>query len=72
MTDASGSNSNGYSLGLAALGGYDWWVGPEWSLGVLTFLAASTPASTKYGSGNATGYQLTPVTLGLEASLLLH
>jgi hypothetical protein len=72
VTDASGSNSNGYSLGVAALGGYDWWIGPQWSLGVLTFLTVSTPASTSYSNGDATGYRLTPATLGLEVSLLLH
>jgi hypothetical protein len=29
MTDAAGVTSNGFSFGLAALGGYDWWRGAE-------------------------------------------
>jgi hypothetical protein len=72
LTDSTGFNSNGYSLGVAALGGYDWWIGPQWSIGVMSFVTAATTASTEDGHQNATGYRFTPATIGIEASLLFH
>jgi hypothetical protein len=53
-------------------GGYDAWIGPQWSLGVLGAASAGTPGALKDGNGNDTGYRATPLAVSIEASLLFH
>jgi hypothetical protein len=72
LTDSAGFNSNGYSFGVAALGGYDWWISTQWSAGVLAFVATATTTGTEDNNQNQTGYRFTPATIGIEASLLFH
>jgi hypothetical protein len=71
LTDAS-SNSNGYSLGVAILGGYDWWIGPQWSLGLMAVAATAGAADLKDGNGSDTGYRFTPITIAIEGSIVFH
>jgi hypothetical protein len=62
----------GIGLQASVHGGYDWWIGPEWSLGVMAVLAATSTGSMRDAAGNDSGYRFTPVTLGLEVTLLHH
>jgi len=72
LVDASGSRSTSGGLAASLLGGYDWWIGPQWSLGALLAVSSAT-AGTMSAPGRAdTGYTLAPFSLALEASLLNH
>jgi hypothetical protein len=54
------------------LGGYEWRLGGDWSLGLLAVASGATSA-TLYDSGNnSTGYHLQPLSAGLEGSLLFY
>ena len=53
-------------------GGYDWWIGPEWSLGMLLSLSSGTSEALKQSNGDATGYSFTPLAFGVEATILWH
>jgi hypothetical protein len=72
ITYPGGDASSGSSLGLSVLGGYDWWIGPEWSLGLMGVVAVSTPTYMNDNADGPTGYHLTPATIAVEASLLYH
>jgi hypothetical protein len=72
LTDSANNNSNGYGLGVSILGGYDWWIGPQWSLGLIGVLATSPAVRMTYQDQTGTGYELMPVTIALEGSLLYH
>lgn len=52
-------------------GGYDAWIGPEWSLGVFAAASAATRGTLMDGD-NDTGYTAAPLSFVVEASLLLH
>jgi hypothetical protein len=62
------------STGAAAalLGGYDWWIGPQWSLGILSTASAATAGKLTYDDRSDSGYRVTPLAFTLEASLTLH
>jgi hypothetical protein len=70
--NAAGINMGGFGFGVAALGGYDFWIGPEWSLGVVANLGATSRESLRDTSGNDTGYGLGAFWASVEASLLYH
>jgi hypothetical protein len=53
-------------------GGYDFWIGPEWSLGVGIFATASTSAVMKNSSGDDTGYGLRMLSAGVSNEILFH
>lgn len=68
---ADDSNLGGVNLSGSVFGGYDWALGRDWSLGLQ--LMASGGTATKLledPDAQATGYRLTPVSLGVQASLL--
>jgi hypothetical protein len=54
-------------------GGYDWAIGREWSLGLQLTASGGTQAKLKEGdsdSNHDTGYRLTPLSIGVQASVL--
>lgn len=53
-------------------GGYDWWIGPQWSLGLMAVASAGTYATLTDTNLNDSGYGATPYSVLLEWSLLLH
>jgi hypothetical protein len=53
-------------------GGYDFWVGPEWSLGLQGNLGATSRADMKDGDQKSVGYQLGALSFAIEATLLYH
>ena len=72
LVDSSASRSTSGGLAASLLGGYDWWIGAQWSFGALLAVSTAT-AGTMSGPGGAdTGYKLAPFSFALEASLLNH
>jgi hypothetical protein len=61
-----------WNFASALLGGYDWWIAPQWSLGMLMSLATAASAALKDSNGQPTGYSFTPLIVALEVSLLRH
>jgi hypothetical protein len=60
------------TLGVMVMAGYDWWILPEWSLGVDAMAAAATDGSPlDYGS-NGPRYRIAPLSAGLEVGLTFH
>ncbi len=72
--EVQGSNSTilGGALTGSILGGYDWWLGPEWSLGLLLVATGGSKATLDDSSGVDTGYRLGGRSIAVEASILFH
>lgn len=71
MNSADDSNFAGANLAGSVFGGYDWALGHSWALGLS--LVASGATRTKImtdPNAHDTGYRLTPVSVGVQASLL--
>jgi hypothetical protein len=70
MNWADDSALGGVNLAGSAFGGYDWALGRNWGLGLQ--LTASGATSTKMVDDDQrdTGYRLTPLSIGLQASLV--
>ncbi len=70
----SGTNATFFSDSVTGslLGGYDWWIGPEWSLGLLLVATGVSKATLQDSNGDDSGYHLAGGSIALETSLLLH
>jgi hypothetical protein len=53
-------------------GGYDGWIGQQWSAGVLLKATGGTRASLKFNDGSGEGYDLAAGSIALEGTVLLH
>jgi hypothetical protein len=70
---ADGSTYGGFGGTASLFGGYDFWIGPSWSSGIGLVAWGATPREEmKDSSGNDTGYRLTPLSIGLQLSLLYY
>jgi hypothetical protein len=69
-----GSNESlsGIDLTGSILGGYDWWIGPQWSLGLVLIAAGGSKTTLNDSSGVDSGYHLGAGSMAVEASILLH
>ena len=72
LVDASGSRSTSGGLAASLLGGYDWWIGPQWSLGALLAVSTATAGTMSAPGQQDTGYAFAPFAFALEISLLNH
>jgi hypothetical protein len=79
MTDDAGTKSMSIAVAGSVFGGYQWWLGPAWSLGLAGVLSASTAGRFDYPSTdsdpsnqNDSGYRLTPLGVGLVTQLLYY
>ena len=62
---------DGTSAAGSLFGGYDWAIGPEWSLGLAVVGAGARYASLKDTSDHPhRGYRLKSFSLGISASIL--
>ena len=68
---ASGPSSDP-AFGWRLSGGHDWSVGRGWGLGLQAVVAGSTAGSLTDANNNPTGYQLTPLSFGLQGSLVYY
>lgn len=62
----------GIGAGGTVFGGYDWWIGPEWSLGLSLVAMGSPKAPLKDSDRKDTGYQFASGSVGILGTLLLH
>jgi hypothetical protein len=68
---ADGSTYEGIGVAGSIFGGYDWWLGPHWSLGLAASVSGGNKPPLKDSSSkDDTGYTFAPVSVGVEASLL--
>jgi hypothetical protein len=70
MTDDAGTKTTSGALEYTLFGGYQWWLGPDWSLGLALVASSATSSGLADGDGNNTGYRLMPFAIGLESQLL--
>jgi hypothetical protein len=67
-----GSRDSGLDLLVSAFGGYDWWIGSQWSVGAMLVATAGTTAALTDRAYVDSGYRFAPVSIGVLASILLH
>jgi len=69
-----GANADGTGATVVAglFGGYDWWIGPQWSLGSALWVSGTPSAALKNSHGDNTGYNLGSGSIMFMGSLLLH
>jgi hypothetical protein len=72
MTDDAGTRSMSSAVAGSIFGGYQWWLGPAWSLGLTGVLSASSAGRFDDSNQNDTGYRLTPLGVGLVTQLLYY
>ncbi len=74
VTDDSSAMSVGGGVMGSIFGGYQWWIGPSWSLGIQGVLSGGSAAKLD-GSDDSqedTGYKLAPLGIAVQASLLYY
>lgn len=68
---ADDSELDGVDLAGSVFGGYDWTIARDWALGLQLTASGGTKAKMKEHDGdNDTGYRLTPLSIGVQASVL--
>jgi hypothetical protein len=68
-----GSMMTGVGGAASLFGGYNFWIGPSWSLGLGAVAMGATPREQMNDKNrNDTNYRLTPLSFGLELSLLYY
>ena len=72
LTDDAGQATAGFSVAGSVFGGYQWWIGRSWSLGISAFVSAAPSLTMADKHGNDTGYQLTPFAGGVQLTLLYY
>lgn len=72
ITDADVPTSSGASFGGALFGGYDFWIGPQWSLGIFGAGSGTTSAELRQRDGDKVGYTLSGWSASLGTSFTLH
>ena len=71
VVDGPVDSATSVALGGSVLGGYDWWIGEEWSLGLLGVLSGVRDASLT-NQGADTLLRAGGVSFAVEGSLLFH
>jgi hypothetical protein len=72
LTDDDDEAYTGTAGTASVFGGYDWWIGPQWALGLIGLASISPSANLKDDDRDDTGYSLGGATIGFGASLLHH
>ena len=68
---ADDSDLGGVNFSGSLFGGYDWSLGRDWALGLQLTASGGTTTKLREDSGDHdTGYRLTPVSVGVQASVL--
>jgi len=66
----SSQSLGGTSSGGSLFGGYDWWIGKRWSLGLMAVIGTVGRSSLQDSNGNDAGYSMMPLFFSVEGSLL--
>lgn len=72
LTDDAGRDSTSVSLAASLFGGYQWWLGPAWSLGLAGVMSGAGRSGLTDTNQNATGYRMMPLAIGIESLLLYY
>jgi hypothetical protein len=72
LTKSAIEDAVGASVVGKVFGGYDWWIGPQWSLGLGALFAATPSTKLMVEGGDPSGYKFYTLSAGLAASLTLH
>jgi hypothetical protein len=72
LADSAIADSIGGAFTGALLGGYDWWIGPQWTLGLMGLVSATTSASLQDEDGADTGYEFNALFAGIAYAFTLH
>jgi hypothetical protein len=71
VTDDGGNVLDGSAFAGSLFGGYQWWLGPGWSLGLQGVLLGATKSSLQ-DSNQDTGYAMMPLSIGVQTLLLAY
>jgi hypothetical protein len=72
VVDSDIKDSNGLGFGGSLFGGYDFWIGAQWSLGLQAVFSATSSTALKDSDRDDTGYKLGALSAGLEYTFTLH
>jgi hypothetical protein len=78
LTDDAGTKSQSGAVAGSLFGGYQWWLGPGWSLGINGVVSAATMGRLDSNDQSTdstqtdTGYKLMPLGVGIESELLYY
>ena len=72
VTDSSLDDAVGAAFSAKVFGGYDWWIGPQWTLGLAAMFAATPSTSLLVDDGDKSGYRFYSLSAGIAGSLTLH
>lgn len=72
LTDDAGTRTTGVGLAGSVFGGYQWWLGPAWSLGISGVVSIANAGHLDDSNQNDTGYKFTPMGFGLQSELLYY
>jgi hypothetical protein len=72
ITDAEIKDASGLGFGGAVFGGYDFWIGPQWSAGLFVAVGGSTSAELMDRKGDKSGYTLAGWSGTFGYSFTLH
>jgi hypothetical protein len=65
-------DAGAFSFGGGLLGGYDFWIGPQWSGGLYVLASGVTSSELADRQGDKAGYTLGAWSLALQYSFLHH
>ncbi|HVW29855.1 MAG TPA: hypothetical protein VHC69_31040 [Polyangiaceae bacterium] len=72
LSDSQLADQSGAAFAASVFGGYDFWIGPEWSLGVMGTFSATSRATLRDSDHGDTGYELNAIAGGIDVSFVLH
>jgi hypothetical protein len=72
LTDSAIADAVGPAFAAKIFGGYDFWIGPQWSLGLAAVLSATPTTSLVDDEGDKNGYRFHTLSAGVAGSLVLH
>jgi hypothetical protein len=72
VTDDAGRTMNGASVTGSVFGGYQWWLGSNWSLGIEGTVSVAPQLTMHDADGKDTGYQMMPLSAGAQFLLLYY
>jgi len=72
VVDDAGNTMAGLSVGASLFGGYQFWLGGSWSLGVSGFLTGAPSMKLSDSNQNDLGYRLMPLSGGIQSVLLYY
>ncbi|HXX68294.1 MAG TPA: hypothetical protein VEK07_13980 [Polyangiaceae bacterium] len=67
-----GLSMTGLGFGGTLFGGYDWWVSPQWSLGVALSASTGTVETMVGSDGDEPGYRLWPADAAVDFTVLFQ